>query len=255
MDKAQQTITFVAPSDKSYGDDAFTVSASSTSGLSVTFSASGPCSVTGGTVTITGAGACVITASQGGDHNWSAAQDVPQTIQVARANQTISFGALPDLTYGSSGYMLTASASSNLPVSFAVGAGDPCALEDDGATLTISGAGICHVTATQSGDANYDPASLEHDFSISQASQSITFGPLSTRTYGAADFDVDDPRRRACPSRSVSTSTTTARSRKDGSHHWRRDVHGDGIAGRKRQLRGRPAGIADVCHQSGRSVD
>ncbi len=49
--------------------------------------------VTGNIVHITGAGTAVITASQAGNTNYNAAPDVPQTLTVNKANQTITFGA------------------------------------------------------------------------------------------------------------------------------------------------------------------
>ena len=80
--KASQTITFGALANKTFGDPDFGVSATSTSGLAVSFAASGNCTVTSpspGTVHITGAGSCTITASQAGDANYNAATNVPQS--------------------------------------------------------------------------------------------------------------------------------------------------------------------------------
>ena len=82
VNKADQTITFETLSDKTYGDPAFTVSATSSSGLPVTFTASGPCYISGDTVYITGVGTCTITAHQAGDDNYNAAPDVSQTFTV-----------------------------------------------------------------------------------------------------------------------------------------------------------------------------
>ena len=65
--KANQTISFGALASKTFGDADFTVSATASSGLAVSFSASGDCTVTGSTVHITGAGSCTITASQPGN--------------------------------------------------------------------------------------------------------------------------------------------------------------------------------------------
>ena len=84
--KANQTINFGALADKTYGDENFAVSAKATSGLPVSFSADGACSVNqNGVVSITGAGGCTITASQAGNGNYNAAQSVPQSFQIAKA--------------------------------------------------------------------------------------------------------------------------------------------------------------------------
>jgi hypothetical protein len=79
VNKANQTITFAALTDKIYGDADFAVSATATSGLAVTFTAAATdkCTVTGTTVHITGAGSCTITAAQIGDGNYNPATAAP----------------------------------------------------------------------------------------------------------------------------------------------------------------------------------
>jgi hypothetical protein len=68
--------------------------------------------------------------------------------------QTITFGALADVTYGQAPLTLQATATSGLPVAFAaLGA---CSVH--GSTLAITGAGACTVTATQPGDATWQAA-------------------------------------------------------------------------------------------------
>ena len=63
--------------------------------------------------------------------------------------QTITFGALANKTYGAADVTISATASSGLAVSFATGAGDTCT--SVGATLHLTGAGSCTVTASQAG--------------------------------------------------------------------------------------------------------
>jgi len=88
-EKASQTITFAPLADKTYGDPDFTVSATASSGLAVSFGASGQCTVSGNTVHLTGPGSCTITASQAGNSNYSTATDVPRTFQI-NSNETVS---------------------------------------------------------------------------------------------------------------------------------------------------------------------
>jgi len=83
--KASQTIAFGPLPDRTAGDPDFTVSATASSGLTVSFAASGECTVSGTTVHLTGAGSCTITASQAGDSNYAAARDVPRTFQINSA--------------------------------------------------------------------------------------------------------------------------------------------------------------------------
>lgn len=67
---APQTVTFEPLPDRNEGDPNFDVSASSSSGLPVTFSADGACTVSGSAVHLVGSGLCTITARQGGGENY-----------------------------------------------------------------------------------------------------------------------------------------------------------------------------------------
>ena len=187
--KANQTITFGALGNKTFGDADFGVSATATSSLTVSFTASGNCTLIGGaTVHITGAGSCTITAKQAGDTNYNPALDVPQSFSVAKANQTITFGALGNRTFGDADFGVSATATSSLAVSFT--AGGNCTLIG-GATVHITGAGTCTITAKQAGDTNYNPAlDVPQSFSIAKANQTITFGALGNKTFGDTDFGV-----------------------------------------------------------------
>ena len=81
--KSNQAINFGTLADKTYGDPDFNVSATADSGLAVSFTAGGNCTVSGSTVHLTGPGNCTITAHQAGDSNYNAATDVPQTFQIS----------------------------------------------------------------------------------------------------------------------------------------------------------------------------
>ncbi len=156
--KANQTITFAALPDKVYNDPAFTVVATATSSLPVTFTVSGACSNTGAsgaTVTVTGVGSCTVTAHQSGNANYNAASGVAQAFNIAKANQTIAFAPLPDKVIGDPPFTVTATASSGLPVTFTA-SGD-CTIS--GSTITLVRLGSCTVTAQQAGNANYTTAS------------------------------------------------------------------------------------------------
>ncbi len=181
-----QTITFGSLADTAYGAPDFTVSATASSGLPVSFNATGICTNNGATVHLTGAGSCTITASQPGNVNYDPAPAVSQSFSVVKGSQSISFGALADTTYGAPDFTVSAAASSGLPVSFATSGS--CTIS--GATVHLTGAGSCTMTASQAGNANYEPASVSRTFVIAKALQTISFGPLKSKTYGAPDFSV-----------------------------------------------------------------
>jgi hypothetical protein len=94
----------------------------------------------------------------------------PVTLQsngTGQASQTITFPNPGTQTYGVTPITLSATASSGLPVSYAVTAG-PATV--NGSTLTITGTGSITVQATQAGNANYSAATPVSDsFTVNQA--------------------------------------------------------------------------------------
>ena len=78
-------IAFDPLANKTYGDPDFSVNAAASSGLAVSFAASGSCTVSGARVHLTGVGSCTVTASQPGDRNYNPAPDVSRTFSIARA--------------------------------------------------------------------------------------------------------------------------------------------------------------------------
>jgi ELWxxDGT repeat protein len=154
INRAAQTISFEPPSYKTFGDPAFQLSASSSTGLPITFASSDPAvvSVEGNSASIVKAGTVTITASQAGTDNYNTAS-AEQTLTVAKASQTITFDDLPTLQSDDDPIELVAEATSGLPVAFQ--SLDKTIATMEGATLTITGSGITSITATQGGDENY----------------------------------------------------------------------------------------------------
>jgi hypothetical protein len=153
--KTGQTITFGALDSKQYGDPPFTVSATASSGLPVTFTARGSCTLASRTVTITAAGICTVTANQAGDAAFNPAPALSQPFTILKANQTINFGALPNKRFGDPPFRISATSSSGLPVTFS--ASGACTLA--GNTVTLTGTGRCSIKASQAGNTNYNRAS------------------------------------------------------------------------------------------------
>ena len=85
--KATQTITFTGPANQPFSPVPITLSATASSGLTVSFSVlSGPASVVGTSLTLTGPGTVVIRASQPGDSNYSATPVVDRNLVVSAAS-------------------------------------------------------------------------------------------------------------------------------------------------------------------------
>jgi hypothetical protein len=88
--KADQTIAFNALANKTYGDAPFTINATASSNLGVTFATAAPCSLSGSTLSINGAGTCTITASQAGNDDYNPAPDVAQQLTIYKAPLAIT---------------------------------------------------------------------------------------------------------------------------------------------------------------------
>jgi Bacterial Ig-like domain/Secretion system C-terminal sorting domain len=180
--KSTQTITFNTLVAKTFGDVPFNLTATSTSGLAVSYASSDAtvASISGSTVTILKAGTTTITASQSGNDNFLAATDVLQTLTVNKAGQTITFAALAAKTLGDAPFNLTATASSTLAVSFS-STSDKITIA--GAQVTMTKAGSVTITANQAGNTSFNPApAVDRTFCINPAKPTITVSGEDTET-------------------------------------------------------------------------
>ncbi len=191
VNKANQSITFGALAAKTFGDANFSLGATASSALGVSYTSSNPAvaTVTGNSVTIVGAGSTIITASQAGNTNYNSAADVQQTLTVNKTSQTIAFGALAAKTFGDANFSLGATASSALSVSYT--SSNPAVATVSGNSVTIVGAGSTIITASQAGNTNYNSAAdVQQTLTVNKASQTITFSALAAKTFGDANFSL-----------------------------------------------------------------
>jgi YVTN family beta-propeller protein len=205
-----QTIAFAPLADASYGIPAFPVYALASSGLPVSYAASGACSVSGNSVQVAGTGSCMITASQNGDSNYSPATSVARTFNISPANQVIAFGPAPTgVTAGQQHVFVTAtsssptSAPSTTAITFTSLTPAVCTIDrssfNNAAGLKLLAAGQCTIAADQVGDANYNPAL--------QATLGFTVGPAGS---GPAIFTVTNLNDRGAGSLRAAISSANA---------------------------------------------
>lgn len=90
ISKLTQTVSFAPLPNRRVTDGPFLISATASSGLPVTFSANGNCTMAGTTVTLNSAGVCTIRASQPGDATYAAAPDAEQSFTVTALNVFLS---------------------------------------------------------------------------------------------------------------------------------------------------------------------
>jgi hypothetical protein len=155
---APQTISFGPLVERTFGAPPFRLVASASSNLTVFFASSNPsvATVDGDMVTIVGTGNTTITATQSGNDTVAAADPVEQVLTIQPRSQTIFFDPLPEVRITDAPFALSASASSNLTVSFT--SSNPSVATVSGATVTPVGIGSTVITASQAGDENHLPA-------------------------------------------------------------------------------------------------
>ena len=90
-----QAITFPGQADRVIGEAPFGLTgvAGGGSGNPVTFTASGPCTVTAATMALTGVGTCTVTAEQAGGNGYLPAQSVERDFAIGYGRQVVSLSA------------------------------------------------------------------------------------------------------------------------------------------------------------------
>lgn len=211
VNKASQTITYSALPTKIFGDAAFALTATASSSLPITYTSSNTAvaTVSGSTVTIVGGGTTTITAAQAGNANYNAATSVPQILTVNKASQTISFAALPNKAFDAAAFNLAATASSGLPITYT--SGNTTVATVSGSTVTIVGVGTTSITASQTGDINFNAATVVfQNLTVVKADQNIVFGALAAKTFGDASFALTAGASSGQPISYTSSNTAVA---------------------------------------------
>jgi len=181
---ATQTVTFPTITGAWYALSQITLSATASSGLTVSLATTTPtvCSVSGNTASLLIGGSCILQASQSGSSVYGAALPVTQVVAVHLAHQSITFTPITGTQYALSQLALSASSSSGLPVTLASATPTVCTLSGNTASLVI--AGTCDIHATQAGNATYAAAPLlAYDIDVHPIIQTINFATVAVPVY------------------------------------------------------------------------
>lgn len=179
--KTPQTITFGGLAAKTHGDADFAPGATTSSGLTITYTSSNPAVVTivNGSIHIVGAGTTNITASQSGNDTYDPAASIVQPLTVNKATPTFTWSDPAAITYGTalSATQLNATTPS-VPGSFIY-------TPDIGTTLN-AGSQILSVTFTPTDSTNYSVVTSTVNLTVNPKPLTITSDSAS-RIYGAAN--------------------------------------------------------------------
>jgi uncharacterized repeat protein (TIGR03803 family) len=187
--KVEQVISFDGLAQKYYDDPPFALSASSSSGLPITYVSSDPAiaSIDGNMVTIHAIGEVTITASTTGSKNFTAAE-VQRNLVVLKAAQVITFNELPKKQYNDPSFTISVENSTGLPVTFASSNEEIASIE--GNLVTITGVGQVKITASAKGNDNYLSASVEQTLEVAKNDQAISFDAIGDKLFGSTGFSV-----------------------------------------------------------------
>ena len=171
-----QTISWSPLPDRTILEAPFAVIATATSGLTVTFLASGTCTIAGATVTLTAVGTCTIFAQQGGNASYEAAPTVQQSFNITKAPATLTVGT----EYSYDGTVKHATVTTS-----------PAGLGAVSVTYTLNGsivpepveAGVYQVLATLD-NASYEAAPATGTLTIHQVAPVIQWASPAAITAG-----------------------------------------------------------------------
>ena len=171
--KQTQTLNFAALPNRQLGEAPFSISASASSGLPVSFStATFPvCQISGGKVTLMTAGICTLVAQQDGNNTFNPVLVVRSFIVIDpfKQVQSITFAPLPNKTLSDQPFTVSANASSGLAVALRSDTPNVCTTSDN--LVTLISVGTCTITAAQAGDNIFNPAPLvSRSFAVTTSS-------------------------------------------------------------------------------------
>jgi hypothetical protein len=215
-----QTITFAAPADRASNSGSFTLAATATSGLPVTFTVvSGPALLTGNVLDLTGtAGTVKIRASQAGNATYAAAPAVEVSFAVTAGSAQVVLSSVVNpatqKSEGTLGVVLTGNSRSGVLLLVSSGNG-PSGTAD----FTLGAGG----SFTASFESSATPAGLLLERGVQAASVTYTFtgtfvnnvltGSIQPLGYG---FKAEAPVNPPASTTSVGLYTSTALSAESG---------------------------------------
>ncbi|MEY4688203.1 MAG: hypothetical protein RIR76_2226, partial [Verrucomicrobiota bacterium] len=190
--KADQTLAIVSVLKRAATDPDFTIDVAASSKLTnFSYTNSTPAVATissAGLIDLLTQGSTTITVTQLGDANFNSAS-VTGTLTVVASGQTLVWDSsvLNGKKFGDAPITLSATASSNLPVTFT--SSNLAVAEITGNTLTIKGAGTADVIAVQEGNQSFGAAEKKASMTVAKAAATVSLSGLAA-TYDGSPKSV-----------------------------------------------------------------
>jgi hypothetical protein len=182
-----QTITFSGlPSTATYSTGlSYPLTASASSGLPVTYSVTGPATVSGSTLKITGAGTVTVTASQAGNADYKAAPSVTLTIAVSKATSSTVLTAFTTTpTVGVADLLTAAVSGPGTPTGTVTFLASSSTIAGCSAVPLVSGKATCSYTPSSGGG-----LALAANYS-GDAGNTASAGALTLSVAGGPDAQI-----------------------------------------------------------------
>jgi sugar lactone lactonase YvrE len=179
VNQATQIIAFTPPSSVAYGGSPIVLSATASSGLSVSLSiSSGPATLSGNVLTVTGVGTIHLTATQSGNADYQASAPVSASIVVTKGTPSITWPAPAPIVYGTALSATQLDATSSVAGTYVY--------TPAGGRVLAAGTQTLSVTFTPSNTADYVKVTATVQLVVQQATTNITWSNPAAITYGKA---------------------------------------------------------------------
>lgn len=182
VSKIPQTVVFTAPVSAVLVGQPVQLGATTSTGLPITYSViAGNATISGSTITIHDTKTVVVRATAAENVIYSSAsKDIEMT--ASKNNQSVTLAAIADALATSGSITLNATSSAGLPITYTVSG--PATIS--GNTLRLNGvAGRVTVTASQSGNDAYNPASASRTFNVRAVGSQVFFGKMGSDDFAA----------------------------------------------------------------------
>ena len=186
-----QTITFSTLPPLTFGGTSRLLTATATSGLPVTFLATGSCAVAGSTLQIVSSGLCSVTATQAGTQSFAAATPVVRTVTVAPQAVTIKVLGVSAIVDGAEHPVLPTVTPSTTPLDVKY-----CAAESPTQCSNLPPTSIgAYVATVKPASANYSalPVTVSVDILPDPRNLPVEAGGPRSGTIGSVQMKLQTP--------------------------------------------------------------
>jgi hypothetical protein len=185
--QTSQTITFAALPNVTYGAAPIALTATASSGQPVTYTVTGPATLSGSMLTVTGVGTVTVTASVAAGTDFTAATPVTQTLTVNPATPTLTFASIANQTFGAAPFAVSATSNSTATITYSVVSG-PATIT--GKIVTLTGDGTVTLEASVAAAGNYSAATATTTFSVTGTPAITVNNGNKTLNFGIFPFGL-----------------------------------------------------------------